>query len=571
MLKLADKLGQILLKAGLVTPEQLSKALEVQRGTNKRIGEVLVELGLVSELDIAVMLSKQLGIPYATSASGLLTPPKGEGLELLVPEEFARQHLLLPLSRNLNSLTVACVNPLDLIMMDNLSRLAGCEINPVVTPKADLEAALDVFYGEDSMLKEAIGQSYQLVEDGDGAEAEEEEFLNLDRLKKAAEEAPVVRLVDLIIHQAIKQRASDIHIEPFKDKISLRYRIDGVLYEISPPAKSFHAAIISRIKILSKLDIAEKRLPQDGGLAMSMDGHSIDFRISTIPTIYGEKVVIRILRKVPELLDLGQLGFRAQEIEFFRQAIRAPYGLILLTGPTGSGKTTTLYAVLNEIKSPAKNILTIEDPVEYRLEGVNQVQIKPAIGLTFSSGLRSFLRQDPDIIMVGEVRDRETAEICVQAALTGHLVLSTVHTNDAPSAVTRLIDIGVAPYLLSSTLSLVVAQRLLRRLCQHCREAYEPLPATREQFQIADELLYRAKGCEHCIQTGYQGRVGVYEVMPLTRDLRDLVTKGEPAHVLRDAAIRQGLVSLWQAGLQKVQQGLTSLEELESVVLLERE
>jgi len=453
MLKVGDRLGDTLIKAGLITQEQLAKALEIQRGTTKRIGEVLVQLGLVSELDIAAALSKQLLIPYATRASGLLAPPKGEGLESLVPEPFARQHLVLPLARNLNSLTIACVNPLDLITMDNLSRLTSCQINPVVTTRSDLEQAIDAFYGKDSMLKEAIDQTYEIVEE---SAATDEEVLSLDRLKQAAEEAPVIRLVDLIIRQAIKERASDIHIEPFKEKTSLRYRIDGVLYESSPPSKQLHLAIVSRIKILCKLDIAEKRLPQDGGFMMTMDKQAIDFRVSVIPTIYGEKVVIRILRKSAELLDLGMLGFDERELTLFRQAIRDPYGLILITGPTGSGKTTTLYAALNEIKSPTKNVITIEDPVEYRLDGINQVQIKPAIGLTFSRGLRSFLRQDPDIIMVGEVRDLETAEICVQASLTGHLVFSTVHTNDAPSAVTRLIDIGVAPYLLSSTLSLVV-------------------------------------------------------------------------------------------------------------------
>ena len=303
---------------------------------------------------------------------------------------------------------------------------------------------------------------------------------------------------------------------------------------------------------------------------MTMERESIDFRVSTMPTIYGEKVVIRILKKTPELLSLKSLGFNPKELESFQKAIRDPYGLILLTGPTGSGKTTTLYAALNEIRSPTKNIITVEDPVEYRLEGVNQVQIKPAIGLTFAAGLRAFLRQDPDIIMVGEVRDQETAEICVRASLTGHLVFSTVHTNDAPSAVTRMIDIGLAPYLIASTMSLVVAQRLLRRLCEECKQAYEPLPEIRKQFDITEELLYRAKGCDQCSQTGYRGRVGIYEVMELSSGLRDLVAKGVPAHTLREAATKGGLVTLWYAGLSKVRVGSTSLEELQGVVLLDR-
>ncbi len=570
MLRTGEKLGELLIHSGLLSQEQLGKALEVQRGTTKRIGEVLVELKLVSELDIAVQLSKQLGLPFASAASGLLSPRKGEGLEQLVSEEFARQHLVLPLSKTLNSLTVACVNPLDLIAMDNLSRVTRCDINPVVTTRADLEHAVDQFYGADSMLRQAIGESYEIGQADSSAAVEGEEGLDLDRLKQAAEEAPVIRLVDLIIRQAIKERASDVHIEPFRGRISLRYRIDGSLCEIAPPAKHLHAAIISRIKILCKMDIAEKRLPQDGGFSMTMDGRSIDFRVSTIPSIYGEKVVIRILDKPTELLDLSRLGFDPGVLQAFRQALREPYGMILVTGPTGSGKSTTLYAGLNEINSPTKNILTVEDPVEYRLEGINQVQIKPGIGLTFAAGLRAFMRQDPDIIMVGETRDQETAEICVRAALTGHMVFSTLHTNDAPSAISRLVDIGIAPYLLSSTISLVVAQRLLRRLCDHCREAYEPVQAIRDKFHVTEELLYKAKGCERCVTTGYRGRVGIYEVMTMTREMRDAIAKGSPVHVLKDAAVASGMSTLWEEGLKKVRAGLTSLEELEGGVLLDR-
>ncbi|MBI2495895.1 MAG: Flp pilus assembly complex ATPase component TadA [Candidatus Omnitrophica bacterium] len=563
MLKTTVKVGEILMKSGLISEEQLAKAIEVQRGTTKRLGEILVALGLITETDIAVALGKQLGIPFASSASGLLAR-KGEGLEDLVPEDFARQHLVLPLSRNLRSLTVACVDPLDLITMDNLNRLTDCDLNVVVTTRRELEQAIDILYGKDSMFREAIDQSYQLVEE---LPTLDDEGLSLDRLKQAAEEAPVIRLVDLIIRQAIRQRASDIHIEPWKDKISLRYRIDGVLYEITPPAKNLHAAIISRIKILSKLDIAEKRLPQDGGFMMTLEDKEIDFRVSTIPTIYGEKMALRILKKMPELLDVAELGFSATELEHFRKSIQVPYGLVLLTGPTGSGKTTTLYAAINEIKSPTKNILTIEDPVEYRLDGVNQVQTKPSIGLSFANALRAFLRQDPDVIMVGEIRDLETAESCIRAALTGHMILSTVHTNDAPSAVTRLIDIGVAPYLISTTISLVVAQRLLRQLCERCKEAYEPVQEIRSQFQIAEELLYRSKGCEQCANTGYHGRLGIFEVMTFGRELREAVAKGVPSHALKDAAIAQGMSTLWQQGLEKVRAGLTSLEELEGVVL----
>ena len=570
ILKRGDKLGQILINAGLITQEQLEKALEIQRGTTKRIGAVLVESGIVNEREMATALSRQLGIPYASKASGLLAPHKGEGLEQLVPEEFARQHLILPLSRTLNLLTVACINPLDLIAMDNLTRITHCEINPVMTNKNDLEEAIEQFYsGDDTMLRKAIGESYEQLTDPDAPSEAAEENLDLDRLKQAAEEAPVIRLVDLIIRQAIKDRASDIHIEPFKDTLSLRYRIDGVLCEIAPPARHLHAAIVSRIKILCKMDIAQKRLPQDGGFTMKMDGQPVDFRVSTIPCIYGEKVVVRILIKSAALLDLGRLGFGVRDLEAFRKAIHDPYGLVLITGPTGSGKSTTLYAALNEIHSVKKNILTIEDPVEYRLSGINQVQVKPSIGLTFAAGLRAFMRQDPDIVMVGETRDLETAEICVRASLTGHLVFTTLHTNDAPSAVTRLVDIGIAPYLISSTLSLVVAQRLLRQLCERCKEAYEPLPEIRDRFGF-QELLYKAKGCEACAGTGFRGRLGVYEAMLPGRELRNAIAKGEPSHILRDAAISEGMSTLWEEGLKKVKDGLTSLEELGAVILLDR-
>lgn len=570
ILKTSEKLGELLIKAGLISKDQLAKALEVQRGTSKRIGELLVELELTTEMDIAQALSKQLGIPFATHASGLLPPRRKSGLEQLVPEEFARQRLVLPLSRTHNTLTVACVNPLDLIAIDNLSRMTRCDINPVVTTKSELEQAVTYLYGDDSMFQEAIGQSYQVGEPSSAA-LEADETLNLDRLREAAEEAPVIRLVDLILRQAIRERASDVHIEPFQDRLGLRYRIDGVLCELSPPARHLHAPIVSRIKILCKLDIAEKRLPQDGGFMMTMEGRTIDFRVSTIPSIYGEKVSIRILDKSSELIDLDRLGFDPPGLDAFRQAIRAPHGLILLTGPTGSGKSTTLYAALSEINSPTKHLLTIEDPVEYRLDGINQVQVKPSIGLTFAAGLRAFMRQDPDILMVGETRDLETAEICVRAALTGHLVFSTLHTNDAASAVTRLIDLGVAPYLLSSTIRMVVAQRLLRQLCERCKEAYEPLPEVRDRFHVTEELLYRPKGCEPCLNTGYHGRFGIYEVMPaLARELREAIAKGKPDHALKDLAVAAGMSTLWDEGLKKVRAGLTSLEELESVVLLDR-
>ncbi|HQP91562.1 MAG TPA: GspE/PulE family protein, partial [Candidatus Omnitrophota bacterium] len=353
----------------------------------------------------------------------------------------------------------------------------------------------------------------------------------------------------------------------FKEKISLRYRIDGVLHEIPPPAKHLHLPITSRIKILSKLDIAEKRLPQDGGFTVRIGGRSIDLRISVMPTIYGEKIVMRILDKEGVTLDLAQMGFIPQQLESFKKAIRMPYGLIFMTGPTGSGKSTSLYAALNEIKSPKRNIVTVEDPVEYHMEGINQVQIKPEIGLTFASALRAFLRQDPDIMMVGEVRDLETAQICVRSALTGHLVLSTLHTNDAPSAVTRLIDIGVEPYLLMPSIVLIVAQRLVRKLCIECKEAYEPSPEERERFNLGQDLIYRAKGCDKCNHIGYRGRTCIGEVLFVDDEIRQHIVAGVNAQQLKKIACERGMMTLYESGLKKVQEGITSLEEALSATI----
>jgi type IV pilus assembly protein PilB len=564
MLKSRLKLGELLLREGLITEEKLQKAVQAQKQEGGRIGETLVRLGFVTEKDIAMTLGKQLGIPYASLSLGLLNPVLDQDLDKLVPEEFARQNLVLPISRNLNSLTCAFVDPLDLIMIDNLRRLTKCEINPIITTKTDMLKAIDDFYGKRDLLKEAITESYR-AEERVGEITEEK--LSLDEIIAKAEEAPVVKLADLIIRQAIKDRASDIHIEPFKDRISLRYRIDGVLYEIPPPARHMFLPLVSRIKILSKLDIAEKRLPQDGGFAVKTEDRTVDLRVSTLPTIYGEKVVLRILDKSRLPLDLTQLGFEPKQLDDFRKAMNSPFGLVFLTGPTGSGKTTTLYAMLSEIKSPHKNILTIEDPVEYRLEGINQVQVKPEIGLTFANGLRAFLRQDPNIIMVGEVRDLETAEICVRAALTGHIVLSTLHTNDAPSAVTRIIDIGIEPYLLPPSLLLIAAQRLVRKLCQECKEAYEPTPEVLGDIRISQDLIYRAKGCELCNHTGYLGRMGVFEVMVVNDKLKALIAKRAAYSELKAVARESGMKTLWEVALKKVEDGTTSLEEAVSVTL----
>lgn len=560
------KLGELLIKQGLITEEQLQKAIQVQKREGKRIGEVLIKLGLITEKDIVVTLGKQLNIPYASLAKGLLEPDPNQELDKLVPQNFARRYCLIPLSRNLNALTVAFADPLDVLMMDNLKKMTGCDINPIVASESDIIQAIDRFYGEKDLLKEAISESYEAGE-VEIEEIPEEEALSLNTLIAKAEEAPVIKLVDLILRQAIKDRASDIHIEPFKGRVSVRYRIDGVLYEIPPPAGHLLLAIVSRIKILAKMDIAEKRLPQDGAFIVKAENRIIDFRVSTIPTVRGEKVVLRILDKSQVPLDLSQLGFEAKDLESYRKAVSSPWGLIFLTGPTGCGKSTTLYATLNEIKTPHKNLVSIEDPVEYRLEGINQVQVKADIGLTFANGLRAFLRQDPNIIMVGEVRDLETAQICLRAALTGHLVLSTLHTNDAPTAISRLIDLGISPYLISPSLLLVGAQRLVRKLCPECKEAYEPTGEMLGKVKLAAELIYRPKGCDYCNRTGYRGRSAIYEILPMSERLSQAIAQGATYQQLKEISLETGMKTLYQNGLKKVEQGITSLEEVLSVTM----
>jgi type IV pilus assembly protein PilB len=562
------RLGELLLKENFINQSQLEKAISVQRQEGGRLGEILVKLGMLKEDQLVIALGKQLKIPYYSLGSEL-KPALDQSLDSLIPKDFALKNTVLPLSVTLSSFTVAMFDPLDLILMDNLKKITGCEINPVIATRSDINKAIEKFYGKSKMFEEAVEASYSAVSDEVIFIGEEEtdQELSLDKLIARAEEAPVVKLVDLIIRQAIDERASDIHIEPFKDKISLRYRVDGKLFEIPPPARHLHLPIISRIKILSKLDIAEKRLPQDGAFLVKLEDRPIDIRVSTIPTIYGEKVVLRILDRGAVALDLGQLGFDSKQLEQIRRAVNLPYGLVFLTGPTGSGKTTTLYAILNEIKTPIKNIITIEDPVEYKLEGINQVQIKPEIGLTFATALRSFLRQDPDIMLVGEVRDLETAEICIRSALTGHIVLSTLHTNDAPSAISRLVDIGLEPYLITPSLLCVVAQRLARKLCPDCKEAYEPTPEQLGGIKLKTDLIYRPKGCAKCSQIGYRGRTCIAEVMTINEQIRGLISQQVSYQKIREVARATGMQTLYESSIKKVEDGITSLEEALSITL----
>jgi len=562
------RLGELLIKEGVITTAQLEQAINLQRKESGRLGEILIKLGMIKEDQMVVVLGKQLNIPYFSLGTGMLNPVKEMGLEQLIPYEFAAKNSVIPISRTLRSLTVALSDPLDIMLMDNIKQVTGCQINPVIATKTDITKAIEQFYGKSAMLDDAVSASYDqgAVEMGlvDGSENQE---LSLDKLVARAEEAPVVKLVDLIIHQAIEEYASDIHIEPFKDRISLRYRIDGKLYEIPPPAKYLHLAIVSRIKILARLDIAEKRLPQDGAITVKIQDRTIDIRVSTIPTIFGEKAVLRILDRSHVVLDLAQLGFPSKTLEIMRKAIHSPYGLILVTGPTGSGKSTTLYAILNEIRSPTKNIVTVEDPVEYKMDGINQVQVKPEIGLSFASALRSFLRQDPDIMLVGEVRDLETAQICVRSALTGHLVLSTIHTNDAPSAVNRLMDIGIEPYMLAPSLLMIVGQRLVRKLCHECKEAYELSPEQAKNSKVKAELVYRPKGCAKCNNYGYKGRISIAEVMLIAPSIQELINQRASFQRIREAAKSNGMQSIYESGIKLVELGETSLEEVISVSL----
>lgn len=566
------RLGELLLEAGLITQQQVDKAVAVQQREGGRLGEIFIKLGMVREDQMVSILAKQLNIPYFSLGTGMLVPAANQELEYLVPQDFAFKNSVLVLSKVMNSLTVAMADPLDLVLIDNLRRLTGCEINPVIATRSDINKAIEAFYGKSAMFKKAVEASYDsrsiisLSEAGTSSEDIEAE-LSLDKLIARAEEAPVVKLVDLIIRQAIDERASDIHIEPFKDKLSLRYRIDGKLYEIPPPARHLHLPIVSRIKILSKLDIAEKRLPQDGAIIVKMEDRQIDIRVSIIPVIHGEKCVLRILDRAAVVLELGQMGFDPGQLEHIRKATNSPYGLVFVTGPTGSGKSTTLYAVLNEIKSPSKNIVTVEDPVEYKLDGINQVQVKPEIGLTFASALRSFLRQDPDIMLVGEVRDLETAQICIRSALTGHLVLSTLHTNDAASAVTRLVDIGIEPYMIAPSLLLIIAQRLIRKLCPECKEAYEPDKEQLKNITLNAELIYRARGCAKCSQTGYKGRTCIAEVMPVNPEIQELINQRASFQKIKDVVRSQGMQTLFESAIKKVNQGIASLEEAMSITL----
>ncbi|MDR0952617.1 MAG: Flp pilus assembly complex ATPase component TadA [Elusimicrobiota bacterium] len=577
---MAKKLTEILMEQGKLNEEALSKATLHSQQSGISLQDSLMALGLVREEDITIAISKQLSVPYASRENNILIPEKDQNLSDYINERYARENLVLPLFEEDGSLAVAMNDPSNVFLIDNLKMMTGLEIQPFIASKSQIFSALDNFYANKDMLKEVIAEDpedNQIVEGVQESLAElasPEGKLDLDKETSGGAGTHYIKMVNVILRQAMSERASDIHLELFDERVSLRFRIDGSLYERTSPPKEAVSAIISRIKILSKLDIAEKRLPQDGSFAVKFHNRTIELRVSVCPTVFGEKLVLRILDKGTGEVNVDKLGFEPRQKKDFLEAAALPHGLIFLTGPTGSGKTTTLNAVLTTIKTPELNYMTLEDPVEYKLAGISQVQVKPQIGLTFAAGLRSFLRQDPDVILVGEVRDSETAEACLKAALTGHLVLSTLHTNEAIGAVPRLIDMGIEPFLLASSLALVAAQRLVRVLCPYCKVPYIPTPETIEQALRESQLperekatwtFFRASGCPKCSGTGYQGRKAIYEVFRVNEAMRNTIYKTRDLIELRKASISTGAWNLRASGWRKAVRGITSVEEVLSV------
>src|SRR5262247_15453 len=566
---MAVKIGEMLLKAGYISQEQLSEALDHQKKNGGKIGYNLVKLGFVREDDITNLLSEQYGVP----SINLRHFDIDEGVIKLIPSEVAQKYLVIPVNRTGATLTIAMVDPTNVFAMDDIKFMTGYNVEPVVASEVAIKEAIDRYYGSihalelkkvmDDLAHEENEQNLELLD--------EEQEVDLAKLEASTEEAPVVRLVNLILTDSIKRGASDIHIEPYEKDFRVRFRIDGVLYEIMQPPMKLRDAITSRLKIMAKLDISEKRLPQDGRIKIKMKlqgkNREMDYRVSVLPALFGEKIVLRLLDKENLMLDMTRLGFEPESLTKFEKAIFKPYGMVLVTGPTGSGKTNTLYSSIARVNTPETNIMTAEDPVEFNLHGINQVQMKEQIGLSFATALRAFLRQDPNIILVGEIRDFETAEIAVKAALTGHLVLSTLHTNDAPSTINRLMNMGIEPFLVATSVNLICAQRLVRRICKECKEPiHMPAQALIDvgfpKTEVGGFKLYKGRGCPNCNNTGYRGRVGLYEVMEISDDIRELILAGASSMELKKKAVDEGMISLRQSGLQKVRDGLTTVEEV---------
>ena len=565
-------LVQLLTKRGVIKQDDLNAVREALGRSTGSIEEILVNANIVTEADVASAYSEELGMPLAELNSPLAADKE---LAEMISETVCRENNFVPISRLGNTIKVAIANPTDIRAFERIQLSAGLIPKPVIATFSMISDALGEVFGTRDIVKEIAseekGQNPDLSKEKNENE-DVEEIVNLDKPVPKGRDSQVIRLVNHILFSAVESKASDIHIEPFEKVVKVRIRIDGDMNEISPPPKAMYIPMVSRLKILAKMDIAEKRIPQDGAISLKIGDKRIDLRVSTVPTVYGEKMVMRILSKGVIPTDLTKLGLSAQQAEDFKAAAESPHGLLLVTGPTGSGKSTTLYSVLNLLNKPDVNVMTIEDPVEYKFEGMNQVHVKSQVGLTFAAALRAFLRQDPDIIMVGEVRDQETAQICLRAALTGHMVLSTLHTNDALAAVNRLVDMGAERFLLASALRVVEAQRLVRRLCAKCKEKYQIDSETARKWHINPDIdYYRPVGCEDCRGSGYSGRVGLFEVVTIGPKLRDLISQGKPLNELRSQARKEKNMLLLDAGLQKVQEGLTSLEEVLNTCVVEAE
>ena len=599
---MSAKLGEILVRENLLTPQQLREALDYQREHGGRLGFNLVKLGLVSDDMITAVLSRQYGVPSVN----LELFDIDETVLRLIPREVAEKYSVLPLSRVGATLTLAMVDPTNVFAMDDIKFMTGLNIEPVVVSEASVQNAIGTYYDlsreivlagvasddeyhangnsngngnghghfavpSDALTLDQLDFDGGVVDDEVEVVKDDDDEIDLSNLTRMSEDAPVVRLVNVLLVDALSRGASDIHVEPYEKDLRIRFRIDGVLYDVMHPPMRLRDALVSRIKIMSKLDISEKRLPQDGRIKIKLRHHGrsreLDFRVSTLPTLFGEKVVLRILDKDKLMLDMTKLGFEPESLVKFQRNISKPYGMVLVTGPTGSGKTNTLYSALQSLNTIDTNIMTAEDPVEFNLEGINQVQMKEQIGLNFAAALRSFLRQDPNIILVGEVRDFETAEIAIKAALTGHLVLSTLHTNDAPSTISRLMNMGIEPFLVATSVNLIQAQRLIRRVCSDCKTE-QPVPAealAEVGFSLAEAKqlkTYKGAGCKTCNNTGYKGRIGLYEVMEVTDDIRELILIGASSLELRKRAIEDGMITLRESGLHKIRSGVTTVEEV---------
>ena len=566
---MSQRLGDLLVKEKVITPEQLEQATKLQKDSHTRLASALVKLGFLSDEDVTNFLSRQYGVPAINLSYFEIDP----AVVKLIPYETAKRYQILPLSRVGASLTIAMVDPTNVFAMDDIKFMTGFNIEPVVASESSIIDGIDKAYG--TTKEEELEQVMQSMNDaGEGTDIEvqaEEQELELRELEKAADEAPIVKLVNLVLTDAVKRGASDIHMEPYEKEFRVRFRIDGVLQLIMNPPLKLKDAITSRLKIMAKLDISEKRLPQDGRIMLKMQiggkKKQLDFRVSTLPTLWGEKIVLRLLDKENLRLDMTKLGFEQESLTKFEKAILKPYGMVLVTGPTGSGKTNTLYSSISRLNQIDTNIMTAEDPVEFQLGGVNQVQMKEQIGLNFAAALRAFLRQDPNIILVGEIRDFETAEIAIKAALTGHLVLSTLHTNGAPETITRLMNMGIEPFLVATSVHLICAQRLIRRICKDCAEPVEmPVQALIDEGYTPEEAktvqIMKGKGCATCNKTGYKGRTGLYEVMEVDDEIKELVLVGASALELKKKAIERGMITLRRSGLIKVAQGWTTLEEV---------